>query len=47
MFIRVRLVGGILVRLICLIQTDLKALIAYSSVAHMGIVLAGLITITY
>lgn len=46
-WISIRLVGGVLVRLICLCQTDLKALIAYSSVAHMGIVLAGLITITY
>lgn len=46
-WIRIRLVGGVLVRLICLRQTDLKALIAYSSVAHMGIVLAGLITLTY
>lgn len=46
-WIRIRLVGGVLVRLICLRQTDLKALIAYSSVAHIGIVLAGLITLTY
>lgn len=46
-WIRIRLVGGVLVSLICLRQTDLKALIAYSSVAHMGIVLAGLITMTY
>lgn len=46
-WIRIRLVGGVLVRLICLRQVDLKALIAYSSVAHIGIVLAGLITISY
>lgn len=46
-WIRIRLVGGVLIRLVCLRQTDLKALIAYSSVAHIGIVLAGLITITY
>jgi len=46
-WIRIRLVGGVLVRLVCLRQTDLKALIAYSSVAHIGIVLAGLLTITY
>lgn len=46
-WIRIRLVGGVLVSLICLRQTDLKALIAYSSVAHMGIVLAGLLTISY
>lgn len=46
-WLRISLVGGVLVSLICLCQTDLKALIAYSSVAHIGIVLAGLITITY
>lgn len=46
-WVSVSLVGGVLVSLVCLRQTDLKALIAYSSVAHMGIVLGGLITITY
>ena len=46
-WVRISLVGGVLVSLICLRQTDLKALIAYSSVAHIGIVLAGLITMTY
>nr|WCK12021.1 NADH dehydrogenase subunit 4 [Thelaira macropus] len=46
-FISVSLVGGVLVSLICLRQTDLKALIAYSSVAHMGIVLSGLLTLNY
>merc|ERR1711915_76847 len=35
-------VGGVIVRIICLRQTDMKALIAYSSVAHMGLVLCGL-----
>nr|UOR16941.1 NADH dehydrogenase subunit 4 [Aplomya sp.] len=43
----ISLIGGFLVSLICLRQTDLKALIAYSSVAHMGIVLTGLMTLTY
>nr|QFG40107.1 NADH dehydrogenase subunit 4 [Alpheus bellulus] len=37
--------GGVLVSLICLRQTDIKALIAYSSVAHMGLVLAGVSTL--
>nr|YP_006575877.1 NADH dehydrogenase subunit 4 [Calosoma sp. BYU-CO241]ACZ58526.1 NADH dehydrogenase subunit 4 [Calosoma sp. BYU-CO241] len=37
-------VGGFLVSLICLRQTDLKLLIAYSSVAHMGMVLGGIMT---
>nr|YP_010461167.1 NADH dehydrogenase subunit 4 [Strophopteryx fasciata]UUF92098.1 NADH dehydrogenase subunit 4 [Strophopteryx fasciata] len=46
-WISISLVGGVLVSLICLRQTDLKALIAYSSVAHMGIVLGGLMTMTY
>nr|YP_009487740.1 NADH dehydrogenase subunit 4 [Anopheles gilesi]AWB98558.1 NADH dehydrogenase subunit 4 [Anopheles gilesi] len=46
-FISISLLGGALVSLICLRQTDLKALIAYSSVAHMGIVLSGLMTMTY
>ena len=43
----IRVVGGTLVRLICIRQTDLKYLIAYSSVAHMGIVIGGLITLIY
>nr|YP_010731605.1 NADH dehydrogenase subunit 4 [Homoneura picta]WEW51823.1 NADH dehydrogenase subunit 4 [Homoneura picta]WGM80969.1 NADH dehydrogenase subunit 4 [Homoneura picta] len=46
-WISVSLVGGVLISLVCLRQTDLKALIAYSSVAHMGIVLSGLMTMTY
>nr|QHD20115.1 NADH dehydrogenase subunit 4 [Ochlerotatus taeniorhynchus] len=46
-WISVSLIGGVLVSLICLWQMDLKALIAYSSVAHMGIVLSGLMTMTY
>nr|UFY98543.1 NADH dehydrogenase subunit 4 [Piophila megastigmata]UFY98556.1 NADH dehydrogenase subunit 4 [Piophila megastigmata] len=46
-WISISLVGGVLISLVCLRQTDLKALIAYSSVAHMGIVLAGLMTLTY
>lgn len=34
-----------MVSLICLRQTDIKALIAYSSVAHIGLVLAGIRTL--
>lgn len=40
-----RLVGGVLVSLICLRQIDLKALVAYSSVAHIRIVIGGLIVL--
>nr|YP_010693836.1 NADH dehydrogenase subunit 4 [Tachina lateromaculata]WCD42066.1 NADH dehydrogenase subunit 4 [Tachina lateromaculata] len=46
-WVSISLVGGVLVSLLCLRQTDLKALIAYSSVAHMGVVLAGLMTMSY
>jgi NADH-ubiquinone oxidoreductase chain 4 len=35
--------GGFLVRIICLRQIDLKSLVAYSSVAHIRLVIAGLI----
>ena len=45
--ISIRLIGGFLIRLVCLRQIDIKALIAYSSVAHIGIVLRGLLTLTY
>nr|QDA21717.1 NADH dehydrogenase subunit 4 [Deielia phaon] len=47
MWMGVCLLGGVIVSLICLCQVDLKSLIAYSSVAHMGIVLGGLMTLTY
>nr|ARX95723.1 NADH dehydrogenase subunit 4 [Armigeres subalbatus] len=45
-WISISLIGGVLVSLICLWQMDMKALIAYSSVAHMGIVLSGLLTMS-
>nr|ALO76093.1 NADH deshydrogenase subunit 4 [Clambus sp. CLA01] len=43
-FICLSLIGGVLISLICLIQVDMKSLIAYSSVSHMGMVLGGLMT---
>lgn len=38
-WISIRLVGNLLLCIVCLRQTDLKALIAYSSVVHMGLCL--------
>lgn len=38
---RVALVGAVSTRLICFRQSDLKSLIAYSSVGHMGLIVAG------
>nr|AVN67384.1 NADH dehydrogenase subunit 4 [Elliptorhina chopardi] len=46
-WLSISLVGGVIVSLICMRQTDLKSLIAYSSVAHMGIVIGGLMTLMY
>nr|ARH53774.1 NADH dehydrogenase subunit 4 [Cercyon borealis] len=43
----ISLVGGFYVSLICLRQVDIKALIAYSSVAHMGITVGGIMTMNY
>nr|UER94118.1 NADH dehydrogenase subunit 4 [Ruspolia yunnana] len=45
-WIGISLVGGFLISLVCLRQMDLKALIAYSSVVHMGMALGGLMTMT-
>nr|AND96219.1 NADH deshydrogenase subunit 4 [Onthophagus cf. jeannelianus] len=46
-FILISMYGGFLVSLICIRQIDIKSLIAYSSVAHMGMVLGGIMTISY
>nr|YP_009918101.1 NADH dehydrogenase subunit 4 [Serratella zapekinae]QLP89003.1 NADH dehydrogenase subunit 4 [Serratella zapekinae] len=47
LWVSISLVGGVLVSFICLRQSDLKSLVAYSSVAHMGLVLGGLMTMNY
>lgn len=44
--IRIRLCGAVVTRFLCLRQPDLKSLIAYSSVGHIGIILAGISTNT-
>lgn len=44
--VSLRLWGACIASLLCLRQTDLKALIAYSSVSHMGLVTAGIISQT-
>nr|YP_010183491.1 NADH dehydrogenase subunit 4 [Curtos fulvocapitalis]QVG61307.1 NADH dehydrogenase subunit 4 [Curtos fulvocapitalis] len=45
-FISLSLVGGFYISLICIRQMDMKSLIAYSSVCHMGLVLGGLMTMS-
>nr|YP_010584227.1 NADH dehydrogenase subunit 4 [Glossiphonia complanata]UPP55805.1 NADH dehydrogenase subunit 4 [Glossiphonia complanata]UZT67716.1 NADH dehydrogenase subunit 4 [Glossiphonia complanata] len=44
--ISLSLIGGIITSIICLRQSDLKSLIAYSSVSHMGLLIAGMMTST-
>lgn len=39
------LVGGLLMAFVCLVQVDMKALVAYSSVVHIGLLLAGMRTV--
>jgi len=41
-WIRLGLTGGFFTRLICLRQVDIKSLVAYRRVGHMGIVIGGL-----
>nr|APX40130.1 NADH dehydrogenase subunit 4 [Chaetocnema arida] len=41
------LFGGVIVSLICIRQSDMKSLIAYSSVSHMGLMLGGLMTMNF
>lgn len=40
--IRISLLGGVIVSFVCLTQFDIKSLVAYSSVAHIGMLLAGI-----
>nr|UFZ12821.1 NADH dehydrogenase subunit 4 [Acanthacorydalis sinensis] len=43
-WIGISLIGGFMVSMICIRQVDMKSMIAYSSVAHMGLALAGMLT---
>lgn len=40
--ITISVVGAVIVRFLCLRQYDIKSLVAYSSVAHIGLVLGGI-----
>nr|UDU84873.1 NADH dehydrogenase subunit 4 [Acleris fimbriana] len=47
MWVIISLVGGFYVSLNCFCQVDIKSLIAYSSVAHMSLVISGIMTMSY
>nr|YP_009974402.1 NADH dehydrogenase subunit 4 [Chanohirata hamata]QNJ33332.1 NADH dehydrogenase subunit 4 [Chanohirata hamata] len=40
------IVGSVYICLLCMLQGDMKCLVAYSSVAHMGLCIMGLMTMT-
>nr|AOY39754.1 NADH dehydrogenase subunit 4 [Hylastes opacus] len=44
LFIIISLMGGLYISIMCLRQSDMKMLIAYSSISHMGLVLSGILT---
>nr|YP_010882123.1 NADH dehydrogenase subunit 4 [Sungaya inexpectata]WID87024.1 NADH dehydrogenase subunit 4 [Sungaya inexpectata] len=46
-WIGIGLIGGLFISLVCLRQSDLKSLIAYSSVIHMSLVLGGIMTLNH
>nr|QHD19747.1 NADH dehydrogenase subunit 4 [Epilachna admirabilis] len=41
------LMGGLLISMLCIRQSDMKSLIAYSSVVHMSLMFSGLLTLNY
>lgn len=43
LWVTVRMVGGSIVSFMCLRQTDTKSLVAYSSIAHISLVISGVI----
>lgn len=42
---RIRIIGRILVGMVCLVQVDIKSLVAYSSVVHINLILCRIITL--
>nr|UNO31879.1 NADH dehydrogenase subunit 4 [Histia rhodope] len=46
-WIIISLIGGFYISLKCFCQVDIKSLIAYSSVAHMSLVIGGIMTLNY
>nr|APC61806.1 NADH dehydrogenase subunit 4 [Papilio dardanus] len=46
-WVTISLLGGLYISLNCFCQADMKSLIAYSSVAHMSLVICGIMTMNY
>lgn len=45
LIISIRIWGRLIIRLICLVQIDIKRLVAYSSVVHINLILCGLMSL--
>nr|AWV83804.1 NADH dehydrogenase subunit 4 [Cicadettana calliope] len=45
-WISISMIGSIMISILCMIQIDIKSMIAYSSVAHMGLVISGIMTMS-
>nr|YP_010586545.1 NADH dehydrogenase subunit 4 [Rhyacophila kando]UZZ44359.1 NADH dehydrogenase subunit 4 [Rhyacophila kando] len=45
-WISISMLGGFILSLVCFFQIDLKSLVAYSSVVHMGVLLSSLMTLS-
>nr|AIM19544.1 NADH dehydrogenase subunit 4 [Diceroprocta semicincta] len=43
-WISISVFGSVMISILCMVQVDMKSLIAYSSVAHMGLVVGGIMT---
>jgi len=41
---RIGIIGRIIIRILCLVQVDMKSMVAYSSVVHINLILCSLIT---
>nr|AII02364.1 NADH dehydrogenase subunit 4 [Phyllonorycter froelichiella] len=46
-WIIISMIGGFYISLMCFMQVDMKSLIAYSSVAHMSMVISGIMIMNY
>nr|AFI23534.1 NADH dehydrogenase subunit 4 [Megymenum brevicorne] len=46
LWISISLYGALMISMLCLYQVDIKSMIAYSSVAHMALVICGIMTMT-
>lgn len=42
---RIRIIGRVLVGMVCLVQVDIKSLVAYSSVVHINLILCRIMTL--